>query len=261
MKVFNFQKTSYGILSIAFLLLIATSCKKEEVVEHQYPDELTVHNCEEFVDAPQEVIDELIQKELAALAVDNPHTVDLPDNQYTHQCPNGRLLTGSLVAYDGTWRNLGNVKVRRANYSTFTTSTTDPLNYRLRVLGNNSERFYFDVNTPLLNGVTALDKLLILRHVNGNQPFTTFLQLCSGDVDRNDVIDQDDADLVGEAVLGNIDNFGYGTGVVVVDKNFYERRKNEWLSGDPFINPLGTIVEGPDFIAVKQGDVNATFNF
>ena len=262
--MFHPKSFSHSLLIVFFLLALA-SCKKETIEEpHQYPDELTIHNVEEFVDAPQEVIDELERNERLALAEHNPYSVDPPEDRHPHSCPTGTLHEGSLVAYDGTWRHMPNALVIYNTYSGLSISTTDPLNYRFISLGSTSGPVYYSfmVNTDIRNGVTPMDKLLILRHINGTQPFNSYLQLCAADVDRNNVIDTDDADLVEDAILGQIDAFPpFNGNVFITSKDFYESRRTDWVNTGTFQNVAGNAIPGPDFIAVKRGDVNATFNF
>lgn len=257
----NQFKAPLGAFLVALLLLSLNACKKDDP-ESGYPDELTVQNFEEFVDAPQDIVDELERKERLSLDQHNPHDIIPPDNSSSLQCPNGRDLIGNIYAYDGTWRDIANVRVKVGRYYSYTFANPDSTNYKLRVLGGyDSDNKKLTVNTNLLNGVSAMDLLLIRRHINGTQPFTTFLQVSAADVDGNKVVDIDDANLVQDALLGNITTFPMGN-VTFYPEHYYTSWDDNWQSTGAFLNGTFTNTSGgKNFYGVKRGDVNGTFNF
>lgn len=257
----NRIRVPIGTFLFAFMFMCLASCEKE-VPGDEYPNELTVQNYEEFLDAPQEVIDELAENERLALEENNPHSVIPPDDPDTYQCINGKVLMGNVYGYDGTWRDMANVQVKVSRYYTYTFANPDSTNYGFRVLGgSDDDDKKLSVNTDVLNGVSALDLLLIRRHINGTQPFTSFLQVSAADVDGNEVVDIDDADLVEDALLGTITTFPIGN-VTFYSEWYYTSWEDNWISTGAFINhSFHSGAGGKNFYAVKRGDVNGTFNF
>jgi lysyl endopeptidase len=125
------------------------------------------------------------------------------------------------------------------------------------------------VNTPVnvkiertvnpLNGVDAVDVLLMRRHILGTVPITSKLRLFAADVDGNQDIDATDVLLMRRLILGTRDNFPLPSwrfipSFVLLDTNF------------PFNLTIPNIFEVSftastnnfDFIGVKIGDVDNT---
>lgn len=254
-------KSQLNTFLFAFMFICFASCQKEAPGE-QYPDELTVQNYEEFIEAPQEIIDELERKERLALDVNNPYSVIPPEDNDTKECVNGRELIGNVYGYDGTWRDMANVQVKVGNYYTYTVANPDSTNYGLRVLGgSDNDDKKLSVSTNLLNGVSAMDLLLTVRHINGLQPFTTFLQVSAADVDGSKVVDMDDVDLIQDALLGTITTFPMNN-VSFYSEYYYTSWETRWINNGEFLNhTFHSGAGGKNFYAVKRGDVNGTFNF
>jgi|GEM_PF-6954791 len=252
--------TSALFSSIPMLLLLLTfvSCKKE-TPEPEYPATLTIENCEAFVEAPQEIVDALIQEERDALAANNPYGVIPPEVVYYDPLASVTLDSGQVLAYDGDWRNIEYVRVTGNNFWTHTTGAVEGTNYRMSrsYVGGKT----LTVNTDYLNGVSAVDRLLIMRHVAGIQPFTTYMQMCAADVDGNDLVDSNDADLIQKAHVGLINEFPAGNVRFVPEAIFYNREA-DWINEGIFDNyTFQGSASSANYLGIKVGDVNATFKF
>lgn len=187
-----------GIL-ISMTLLVA-SCSKE-VPQKTYPTQVTLDNWEQFVDAPQSVIDELLLKEA-------PVVKELPSLK-NHRlgpslgpaCPNGPIF-GQVTAWNGSgWSGIQNVQVTQANWSA---NTNLGGNYGL--CSSASGAVCMNYNTSQTNGVSGLDIIIIRRHILGIAPFnlTTdngLRQMVASDVDHNGVINDNDITAIQNAIL------------------------------------------------------------
>ncbi len=100
-------------------------------------------------------------------------------------------------------------------------------------------------NTKVANGVTAIDLLLIQKHLLNIQPFTESHQLIAADVSGNEQITGTDLLLIQKLLLG-------------INSSFPGRQS--WTF-DPVAIPLEDIAEPAvelEIMAIKLGDVNAT---
>lgn len=258
MKDLNCAKSS-GVIVLALLLILLLGACKKEVIEKPYPDELTIYNCEEFLHAPQERVDEIEQKERLDLAVNNPDSVLPPDNLYYDPLASMNLDSGHVIAYDGSWRNIEYVRVIGNDFSTYTTAEPSATNYRMSRSFSGGKSL--SVGTNYLNGVTALDRLMIMRHLEGIRTFTTYAQMCAADVDGNDVVDSRDELLIRDAVTGAISEFPSGN-VHFIPEAIYVDREQNWLNSNVFDNwTFFGATAYNDYRAIKVGDVNGSFNF
>ena len=279
MKSFDRRKLTGGLVFTACLLLFLTSCQKE-VVEKQYPSELTIQNWEEFVDAPMEVIEELERKERLALATDNPYTAEAPLDYRAPVAASGNQAAGqkTVSAVDGvvraygvqsgssssSWDYYAGVSVTRSNGScgTFTLGSAippfAPSNYYLNCSTNSPARC-LSTSTSYVNGVTTLDLVLVQKHILGLQPFTSWRQMCAGDVNNRGSLTAADILLMRKAILGLITSFPAGN-VRFVSENFYSAGEFDWVNYGLYTPyPLGNCNNADDYRAIKVGDVNGTF--
>ena len=264
MSIFNWGFRPQSTILAIFCLLFLASCNKQidddEIVPEGYPDALTIDNWEEFLDAPQDLIDELLQDELAANADAPPHSVLPPDDVNTYHCPlSTDTMQGFITAYDGSWRNLEHVLVSTTISQTVSDQGSGAYNYKLGC--SRGPNICLEVNTHLLNGVTALDLLVVERHLQGIQPFTNYREMYAADVDGNLIVDAEDAALIRDAILGTITEFPFGN-VKFAPTGFWASREAMWQDDQSFQSwATGNCSSGSDFHAVKLGDVNGTFNF
>ena len=288
MKSFDRLKLSRGPLLAALLLLVLTSCNKE-VVEKQYPAELTIQNWMEFVDAPQEVIDELERQERQALAENNPYVATpkvyaSPETAAVGEDGLQKTATtveGIVQAYGGSnWSYFGGVLVSKtAGFISCGATTTSnaipahaPSNY---VLTCNNPVFSSPLrclskSVNVMNGVTTLDLLEIQRHILGITPFTSWRQMVAADVNDDGNVSSLDIAIMRNILLGNISSFPIGNGNLrFVSEGIYNYNNAEWMNAGIFIsysfiypNSIGYNCGVEDnYRAIKMGDVNGTFSF
>lgn len=125
----NFLKTTTTIAAAA---LLAISCTKE-VPQKNYPSEITIHNWEEFVDAPSELLQELQEKQTTIapqakpdLSVQKTLTPVSSTGGTGIVRPGGTggkalCIHGSVRSWNGSaWTGLSDVKVDYLGLTTYT---------------------------------------------------------------------------------------------------------------------------------------------
>lgn len=192
------KKTSIKLGLIALAMTTLTiSCKKDVV--KTYPNQITIDNWEEFVDAPKEVLDRLeAQEEKIKVERDQEQAITLKA-----ACPGGPNF-GKVRAWNGSWSGISGVKVTQANWTAYT-----------NVLGNyalcksTTGPVCMSYNTSQLNGVSTLDLVHIQRHILNIVPFDNILpesdaarRYVAADVDHNGVIDANDITAIQQLILG-----------------------------------------------------------
>lgn len=178
--------------------LILFSCGKETPAK-TYPNEVTLDNWETFVNAPQEVINDLTAREAA---VTKYSTANGSDQTAMLKAPCSGPNFGKVTSWNGSgWSGIRNVNVRQANWSANTNSWG---NYAL--CASTTGPVCMRYNTPELNGVSALDLVYISRHIQGIQPFNLntdngLRQMVASDVDHNGIINQADINAIRATIL------------------------------------------------------------
>ncbi len=128
-----------------------------------------------------------------------------------------------------------------------------PAQYTLTPTKNN--------DTVVTNGVTTFDGLLMQRHILGVQALVSPYKIIAADVNRNALVTTFDLYLVNSLILGNISGYPGGPlWTFVPDDYIFPNPSN------PFPYPLTrtysnlTTVTDQDFIGMKLGDVNNSYN-
>jgi hypothetical protein len=258
MKKINLVKT------IAVLgMLTFASCQKEKMDLREesslqsYPDEITLDNWEQFVHAPQSVIDYHINKELAKN--------EKKSNKKSTESFSPESLVGEVIAFDGTWNGIEDVQVTIGGSSIMTNIFG---NY---IIANSSiGSLCMNYATLPTNGVSSLDILLIQRHILHIVPFTEARQFIAADVTNDGKINIGDMIRVRELILGKISMFPSGNNVLFIPEVYYASAQNQInSSGNLVQSTLNTLtnlsscqsVNYRNRRAIKMGDVNGSFVF
>lgn len=249
----------------AMIMVIVSSCSKE-IVEKQYPAELTIDNWQEFVDAPQELIDELGRKDreqqmrnAPALPPEMELGTSLSSASKTTVC--GRV---QAIGSQG-WVNIAQVAVFNPENScgaeTDNSQGGDNYCFPDFCTDNNLQKC-LEYATPTLNGVTTYDLVLIQRHVLNINPFTYWWQMCAADVNLDGQVTTSDIVAIQQVILG-VNNSFPGVPAVrfayEIPYNAYEDIWQNWGVYAPMYE--GNCTYGDDFRAIKSGDVNASWTF
>lgn len=275
------------------IALSFSSCQKEpveselQVLLKQYPSEITMENWQEFVDAPQEVIDyhaNLMEGNTS------PQPETGSSNNRTQTCN----YQGWVKAWSSGWTQMANTAVEAERvYSpggilfTETTDLSTPYNFC-----NNSSvtytriRWYFKsasatyTQPEWVKGVSTLDLVHIQRHINGTTLFTSLRQYLAADADMDGDIDSDDIDDIRDLILVNTNSLPSG-GVVCNSKNqpFFYIWADDYTAFDAMTNngsaylsdmytyncvlplpqpPNNTLVDLNAY-AIKRGDVSGNW--
>lgn len=125
-----------------------------------------------------------------------------------------------------------------------------------------------DVNlTPYNNeepaaGITTLDILLIQKHILGLQTLPTAYDIIAADADNNEVVNGIDIIQIQKIILGTYEEFPTNNSFRFIDASFgFVDPANPFASTFPE-NAILNDIEGlvtQDFVGVKVGDVNGTF--
>jgi hypothetical protein len=252
MKNFHF-----GTAKVALAVMIAVSafsCKRE-IIEKTYPETLTMQNWEQFVDAPQHIIDQLIADEQASLPTS---TNKLAPGFVSGDQPEETTF-GWIRGFNGAWNNLPGAKVVSTSCGTTTTVGNTPSGFNYFLTCNSWKCITY--TTPVINGVSTLDLVLIQRHILGIQLFTDYRQLVAADVNSDGVLNDTDLTIIREIILGV--RIAFPTeNVRFVHESFYNNAQTDWTLFQfyaPF--PLGNCNNPLNYYGVKMGDVNGSFVF
>lgn len=260
------MKKIFGKLIPTTVILIAllASCSKE--VAKVYPNEVTVENWEEFLDAPKEVIQGLIAKEQKTRKT-SPIV-----NEKEVSTGNARSTTiGIIQAWNGSnWTGISNVLVSNSFTGTTTNSSGS---FAFNSFGINP--ICMSYNTPDDNGVSPLDLVIINRHINGTELFEDVAasdsdgarHYVAADVDHNGVINSSDANAIRNVVF-NIPNPFIGPGLPRNNMTFVPQRQLTLarVSNNPYaLSSLhnNNCLQGGRMVtyAIKIGDVSGDFSF
>ncbi|TVR87106.1 MAG: T9SS C-terminal target domain-containing protein [Saprospirales bacterium] len=112
-------------------------------------------------------------------------------------------------------------------------------------------------------GISTYDIALIQRHILGTHYFNTPYQWIAADIDRSGTIDVRDIAQLRRLILGTIDEFEQNTSWRFVDAEFQFSGfdpLNQNFNETYMIPDFNANMTGLDFIAVKVGDVNASYD-
>ena len=276
-----------NFIFLALVLFIFSACQKEEIQQltptedpqlnallRQYPEEITMDNWEEFIEAPQAVIDYFDKKEKENPELVREYEIPATDNGYR----NGGC--GWVKAFNGSWNYLAGTLVQWGSESDITTGTAGLGGYNYSFDNNGSGDLCFFhqgitngnfPQTEWVSGVTAYDYWLIQEHIFGRRPFTSIREYIAADVSGNQIISSFDLLLIERLVLNHISSFpNHEQPVSYLMAGSYDYHQNQFDNGIITSSYFGLIPEGCDGVyagadvnryAVKIGDVNGSWNF
>ena len=142
------------------------------------------------------------------------------------------------------------------------TVTDDNGNYAVQVPVGGSYVVRPEYDLDPLNGVTTFDAVLIQRHVDGTEPFTSPYQFIAADVDHNSIVNIQDTLELRQLILGINEQFPNNVSWRFVDAAYqFPNTANPLSPAYPesvVINNFSADVTAVHFVAVKIGDVNNT---
>lgn len=246
-----------GIIALTMTAL-TISCKKDVV--KTYPNQLTLENWEEFVDAPKEVLERFeAQEQSIKTELDKEQAIATPKAI----CPGGPIF-GKVRAWNGGWSSISGVKVTQANWTAYTNTLG---NYAL--CSSTTGPVCMNYNTSQLNGVSTLDLVHIQRHILNIAPFDNIIpesdaarRYVAADVDHNGVIDGNDITAIQQLILGiTITLPGNNVTFVPEVDLVLPMVTDPW--GLSFLqnNCRNNAPYHMDRYAVKMGDVSGNFSF
>ncbi|MEM0997947.1 MAG: hypothetical protein AAGN35_12730 [Bacteroidota bacterium] len=283
------MKSFIILFTMLALVAIVAACAKEELIEdpaRAFPQEMTVENWEEFVDAPEEVLEKFHQAEMAKV---KRSVAEAPNFDASRIVLGTSLLGEVQVQGDGFNPNttyLGGTLVRVNNGTTTSSFTSFPSpffsgqNYFITNLVPGTLCFYHqgitNGNYPAsewVNGVSVLDMVRIQRHILGIELFTDLWQYLAADVDGNAQIDSTDINTIRDLILGirtdlpPLTSGGYNQPVIYFPQGDYDLVQANLTSFAPFINffyPEVTCkanTADSDRFAIKRGDLSGDWSF
>ncbi|MCB0600674.1 MAG: T9SS type A sorting domain-containing protein [Saprospiraceae bacterium] len=112
------------------------------------------------------------------------------------------------------------------------------------------------------NGVSTWDIVFTIKHILGQEPFTTIEELIAADINHDERISAIDVVEMRKMVLGIDTVFKNNTSWRFIPKNYqYPTVDSLFLLGFPEAITIGEILDQPDnasFIGIKVGDVNGS---
>ncbi len=291
----SFSSASTNFFLLLVLVVIFSSCGKEQIDESltpveepqttkglaDYPSEITTDNWEEFIYAPQAVIDHFAAKEAAEVQRTKTETkepTDVEDSQL-----NSNWIYAQVSAFNGSWTGISGVTVSMGTCTT-TSFASVPFNYFLEVESScENSALCMSYSTDIRNGVSTFDLVLISRHILQIDCFISPQQYLAADADRNGVIDQADIDAIRDLILFNTNTFpGNTPGIRFIPESDYQDLQFAIFGCS--IDPIALSLIGftPDCLArnsndyeldidpntdnayrrvIKTGDINGSFSF
>jgi len=224
MKTLKVKSILFSLLAMMAIAAFMTSCERQSVVEDdvegwrlssllaEYPEEITIDNWEEFVHAPEEVINFFDKKEKDRLKYSAKSDEKM-------NCDNSGTKGWIKSYYNGSWRNTNNFVTEITNlsngtvYTSNTTNTNTPYNWCIDefyqvnpnpIVGfcnywKSSDPNY--VHNDWLNRVTTFDLVLIQRHIV-YQDFDELREFISADVNTDGIINHRDIIDLRKLILG-----------------------------------------------------------
>ena len=275
------------MLAVAFVL---ASCTKEQIVQDAamtYPSELTIDNWEQFVNAPDEVLERIQQAEMKNVV----HTPVKGDDFDASRVVSGSLLLGEVqvrgLNINTPTAFLGGTLVRMTLGTTSSTGTSSATpffqgqNWFLTNIPNSQICFYHQGNlsgtfssTEWLNGVSTFDLVLIQRHIANIAPFTQLWQYVAADANGDGLINETDVNIIRELILGVRSNLppmavgAYNQPVAYFPQGDYDAFQSNLPPNLPYLtwfysaltcSPSGN--NDTDRYAIKRGDLNGSWAY
>jgi len=225
-----------------------------------YPAEITMDNWEQFIRAPQEVIDYHSQRERELR-----QSVDQGTNLISGNAES-RSVSGYVRKYKfGAWNGFGGVTVSQGACST-TSSSSSGNNYFLS--GSCSGLLCMSHPASDAAGVSATDLVIVNRHVQGWTLFTQARQFIAADVSGNGTITLTDVLMMQDVILGNSSGWPGQQNFRYIPTGIYNNAQGQISNGSipqivlkKSVNmfPCLSSTSFPNRYAIKVGDVNFSY--
>ena len=278
------------ISSVLALALVLASCTKEQIIQDAamtYPSELTIDNWEQFVTAPDDVLERIQLAEMQKVTHTPVKGADFDQSRVVL----GSLLLGEIqvrgMGINTPTAYLGGTLVRMTLGNTSSNSTSSPTpfyqgqNWFLTNIANSQICFYHQGNTTgtfsgteWLNGVSTLDLVHIQRHILNITPFTQLWQYVAADANGDGLITDTDINIIRELILGIRINLppmvpgGYNQPVAYLPQGDYDAFQSNLAGNLPslpvFYNWLtchSSANFDTDRYAVKRGDLSGNWAY
>lgn len=246
-----------------------TSCTDKNASK-VYPNTMTLDNWEEFVDAPQSLLDQFAEQERQQAAQQaRSYATDQPIDATTST---KSVVTGTVTRWDNTtnnWVALPGVRVTRGSSNTITSNTGfySSTGSSRHICMEYIFPVGYNDNDKSISGVTVGDMIAIQRHILGIQLLETgetsenaARKYVAADVNEDGAITTSDIDMI-RNTLGGRSNFNQNFDFVA---DF--RLNMRYINDGGFLSWMHIVCDPSRSTfsnrrAVKRGDVNNTFPY
>jgi hypothetical protein len=280
------------IFTLSVIAFVLASCSKEELVpdaSQGYPAEMTIDNWEQFVDAPDEVLEKFAAKEreqAKRFQIEGNNDLDA-----SRVILGGWLLgevqaLGSGIVPASNYLGGTLVRVTQGSTSSNNVSSSAPFymgqNYFVTNLIPSQICFYHQNNTSgtyaqseWMNGISTLDLVYIQRHINGTSGyvFTQLWQYVAADVNGDGNINSTDIDIIRDLILGIRSDLpamasgAYNQPVAYFPQGDYDDVQANLSTYLPYLTWFYAVLTcqasngDTDRFAIKRGDLNGSWSF
>jgi len=272
----------FNFMMLLFVAAFMTSCNKEDLeiattssledLLSQYPDEITMSNWEEFVDAPVELVDHYIKQEKEKLKENIlPNSTEAISDNNLESIKSRGSISGWIHIFElssnipgagvSISHPLNRVELKYGNITT-TTNKNSGNNFNINSNQTPCPDLELCYDTEWMSGVSTWDIVVIQQYLNGDRVFDVW-QKVAADVDKDGSITQLDIDMLRTLIIGTVISL-QGPNIIFVREITYDNfngsstlsylaeHPNVWTSGIPFSFPFNGYV-------VKTGDVTGEF--
>lgn len=263
------------LISFIFSMNACTENLEEEILPPKeitdnasLPDQISLENWKLFIHAPMDVLEKFKEEEkdraVRTIFIQEEKKAD-PNLVKSNAV---FLIKGSVKAFDGSWRAIPNVQIESAGNATLSSYA----------LGGGSFNYFFGASekAPICmsfsssadNGLSSLDLVLIKKHLEGINPFTSIREYLAADVNRDGLINDVDVFQIESLLLERETELPETDNVLFVSEKEFNRAQALLEEGDlddATLSGLGRISSclesSPDRFMIKSGDVNGTTIF
>ncbi|MEO0471638.1 MAG: dockerin type I repeat-containing protein [Bacteroidota bacterium] len=208
-------------MAVSLIACQQTDLSLQEKSLEDFPAIMTMDNWEQFVEAPQSVIDHHIAQERVLLPISGGEMMKKGSGK-----PNMPTYQGWVQVFsNGAWTQMEHTVVEATvsggNAPLFTETTdlspgynwqnftTPPQSTRIRWHYNGLNATYSQAEWE--SGLNVIDMVIIRRHILGFQIFDELREYIAADVNMDGVISNDDINLIGDLILVNRNDLPDGT--------------------------------------------------
>ncbi len=196
------------------------------------------------------------------MLLDSCSNADLDLRDPDNHCGIPLVISGTIISEDGHAK--GEVEVNIMN-AVMDPGMTDPSGQF--ILEGLSEGVGYDIaphhDVHHREGVSTLDLVMIQKHLLGLAKLNSPYKMIAADANRSGTITALDLLEIRKLILGVNDRFAFNTSWRFVDRTYsFPDPYNPFQPGFPetvWIDSVGGSISSVDFIAVKTGDVNASY--